>query len=89
MHNQIGFGKLAIKSKFFPHLRRFRYLKPNPLQTHLIKFQTLNHKVGSSLKTLKTQHVTIDPWVYIMNDIILELSMIMLILQFRKHFVGD
>ena len=61
MHNQIGFGKLVEKSKFFPHPRQFRYLKPNPLQTHLIKFQTVTIRSGRVKKPSKPNMLPSTP----------------------------
>ena len=57
MYNRVGFEKLGVKPNLFSNPNEFRNLKPNPLQTHLIKFQTLTFRVGSGriafIKTLR------------------------------------
>ena len=54
MYNWIGFKNLGVKPKLFPNPSRFRNLKSNPPQTHLIKSQTFTIRVGLDQKTLKT-----------------------------------
>jgi hypothetical protein len=56
------FGNLDVQLKLFPNPSKFRNLKPNPPQTHLIKFKTLTIRVELGRKALKIKPIAISKW---------------------------